>query len=257
MSARSIMTGLAAALAMLVVAPPLDADIMAVWHMDEGSGATAFDATGNGNNGTLQGDAHFVSGGVAGGAVAFDGAGDYVTVPDSAYLDVTSSGTLECWALVDSTMAMGEGTSLLTKMNHTSQVSYDLRLTTGGTLHAYVHDGAVTDGLVWDVDMRDDAWHHIAFTWDPIDGVKLYVDYVLRSEAPLVGGGAVASSWDVWMGRARYAVDYEFYYFKGLLDEVKIYDHAQAPTAVPEPATLSLLAVSAAGLALARRRFCT
>ena len=240
---------------MLVVAPPLDADVMAVWHMDEGSGATAFDATGNGNNGTLQGDAHFVSGGVAGGAVAFDGDGDYITVPDSTYLDVTSSGTLECWALVDSTISVGQGTSLLTKMNNTNpgQVSYDLRLGTEGALGAYVHDGTVTDIISYDVDMRDDTWHHIAFTWDPIDGVKLYVDYILRGEAPLVGAGAMETSWDLWMGRSRYGVDNQFYYFKGLLDEVKIYDHAQPPTAVPEPGTLLLGLVGVAAATMARR----
>ncbi|MGK7958643.1 MAG: hypothetical protein AB4063_25790, partial [Crocosphaera sp.] len=57
---------------------------VAHWDFDEGLGSTAFDSVGN-NNGTIYG-AKRVDG-IGGGALSFDGSGDYVRVKDSEALD--------------------------------------------------------------------------------------------------------------------------------------------------------------------------
>ena len=58
--------------------------LVAHWTLDEGSGATAGDVSGNGNAGALVGPTW--TAGQMGGALRFDG--DYVDVPDAASLDV-------------------------------------------------------------------------------------------------------------------------------------------------------------------------
>ena len=55
------------------------ADLVGWWRLDDGSGTTAIDSSGSGNDGTLNGDPKWVAGKV-GGALEMDG-GDFVEVP--------------------------------------------------------------------------------------------------------------------------------------------------------------------------------
>ena len=54
------------------VAKAADPDLVGHWKFDEGSGTTAFDSSGNGNDGTLNGGAQWVEGQL-GGAIQFNG----------------------------------------------------------------------------------------------------------------------------------------------------------------------------------------
>ena len=76
--------------------PPGPGTPVVALGFDEGAGTTAADASGGGRNGTLSGptwttDARF------GRALSFDGVNDWVTVPDSAALDITGPLTVEAW----------------------------------------------------------------------------------------------------------------------------------------------------------------
>ncbi len=57
---------------------PPDTNLVGYWSFDEGTGATACDSSTNAKNGTINGNPTWVIG-VAGQALDFDGAGDYVT----------------------------------------------------------------------------------------------------------------------------------------------------------------------------------
>ena len=54
------------------------AELMVRWALDEGSGTTAFDSSGNGNDGTFSGEPQWVDGHGGGGALEFDGVDDFV-----------------------------------------------------------------------------------------------------------------------------------------------------------------------------------
>src|SRR3954470_5776160 len=70
--------------------------LVAAYSFDATSGTILADVSGNGNDGTLSG-AVWAAGGKNGGAISFDGAGDLVSVPDSASLDLKSGMTIEAW----------------------------------------------------------------------------------------------------------------------------------------------------------------
>ena len=64
--------------------------------MDEGSGTTISDRSGNNNTGTLTNGPTWTAG-EYGGALLFDGADDRVRVNDSNSLDLTTAATFEAW----------------------------------------------------------------------------------------------------------------------------------------------------------------
>jgi len=68
-------------------------DLFGWWKLDEGSGTTAYDFMGN-HNGNVTG-ASWTTGGKIGGALSFDGSGDYVYIPNFV---PGNQGTFMAWA---------------------------------------------------------------------------------------------------------------------------------------------------------------
>ena len=71
------------------------ADLVGWWRLDEGAGTTAFDSSGNGRDGTLNGDPQWVAG-YLGGALEFDG---------DDHVDTGYSGTLQTGPLLPGSRA--------------------------------------------------------------------------------------------------------------------------------------------------------
>jgi len=72
------------------VAEAADPDLVGWWKLDETSGTTANDATGNGNHGTLFNGPQWVSG-VFAGALHLDGSDDYVAIQNLNYATIVRS----------------------------------------------------------------------------------------------------------------------------------------------------------------------
>jgi len=219
-----------------VFAQGQDGDVgepVAWWRFERIESATAVDSADNGNNGTILGgacrstDVYAPSQG--GRSLKLDGVNDFVLIPHREKLVLTTQGTIELWMKANSDFMLPEGTSLVTKMHNTSAVSYDIRMDSKGKLSGYVNDGRRTDQVVYNLDMRDGIWQHVALTWSTKDkSIKLYVDGILCSESVLQGHGARVSDYDVWIGRAKYAPSSQYFYFKGNIDEVKLYNYARS-----------------------------
>src|SRR4030042_5644689 len=82
--------------ALTSIAKAADPDLVGWWRLDEGSGTTATDFSGKGNNGTLQGDTAWVNG-YLGKALKFDGVDDYVDVQHNETLTVDNEVTVMAW----------------------------------------------------------------------------------------------------------------------------------------------------------------
>ncbi len=77
--------------------------LVGYWNMDEGTGTTANDSSGNGNNGMLVNGPVWVVGKVGSGALSFDGSNDYVTTSDISVMDSQSAFTVSAWVKLNST----------------------------------------------------------------------------------------------------------------------------------------------------------
>ena len=76
-----------------------DPDLAAYWKFDDGSGTTAFDSSGNGNEGVFNGDPQWVAG-KYGGALEFDG-DDYINCGNGDSLQIQDEITISFWFQVE------------------------------------------------------------------------------------------------------------------------------------------------------------
>ena len=70
--------------------------LVGYWSFDEARGTSTGDFSGNGNTGTLLNGATWVSG-KSGTALSFDGADDYVKIPEAQSLNLSSTLTVSAW----------------------------------------------------------------------------------------------------------------------------------------------------------------
>jgi len=76
----------------------LGSEAAGIWSFDEGSGTTAYDASGYGNNGTINGASYMTdTPSNTGYALSFDGSSGRVRVPHSSSLQITGDVTMSVW----------------------------------------------------------------------------------------------------------------------------------------------------------------
>ena len=194
-----------------------DPNLVAWWRLDEGFGATAADYSGHDRHGTLQGDVLWADG-YDGGALQFDGAGDYVNMDGYKGILGSRARTVTAWVR---TASPADGDIVGWGPNVAGQ-RIALRIDAGRLRGE--HQGGNVQGST---NLTDGGWHHVAMTVR--DGatisypdVKLYLDGV-DDTIPTTDPDAFATvaGNDVRIGSRPSNNDR---FFTGLIDYVRIYD---------------------------------
>jgi|GEM_PF-3810443 len=197
------------------------------WSLDEGTGDVARDSFLTERNGTLINmvEASWVSG-VRGGALQFDGVNDFIGIDGydgvtgkasrtvSAWIKTSSVGTILSWG------AAYPGEKWMFMVKEVNQ--------TAGALQLGVWGGYV----VGSTNLWDGHWHHVAAVLPKsflpnVSEVKLYVDGKEESLSE-VKSHPIVTDLGVNVNIGRIDADYK-HYFKGFIDDVRIYDFAMRP----------------------------
>ena len=203
-----------------------DPDLAAYWKFDEGSGTTAFDSSGNGNNGNLIGDPKWAAG-KYGGALEFNG-NDYVDCGNGASLNIRDQITITFWFKVqafsntwEAFLAKGDDSYRSSRSGGTGNATHmGASGTTVGGGNGY-YDATVI--------ITDNQWHHWAGVYDGSSG-RIYIDGVLDTTSP--GTGRInQSSYNLWIGENQQATGR---FLHGLMDEVRIYKRALTDAEIAE-----------------------
>ena len=194
--------------------------LVGYWSFDEGTGTTARDLSGRGNNGNLLPalSPPTWTTGRGGGALRFDGVDDIVSILHSTSLNITGAITIEAWVRRN---ALDHRHDILGK----SGEGYNFFIESSTLQHRLVFQAQDTGGTWRNVGSAANAvpntnWHHVVVTYER-PTVRFYVngrdwgigirDFDMRSTTgPLHIGGM--SGWAV--------------FFNGLIDEVRIYNRA-------------------------------
>lgn len=132
-------------------------DLEGRWKLDEGSGTSAADSSGNGNTGTLNGPVWVA--GQAGQALSFDGVNDYVTLGTTSLPAANASQTVSWWMNVASVPSSVQ-TAIDLHGGTTSAVQTGFR---SGKVTVWKQGGGV---LVDTAAPSSNVWHHFAYTFD-------------------------------------------------------------------------------------------
>jgi len=191
--------------------------LVGYWKFDEGSGQIASDSSGNGLNGTLNGSPEWVAGQL-GGALDFDGSGDYVEIPHDPRLSITDEITIAAWTNMRAD-ASGEMAIVSKGGWGANDLPYELTETAGDVIFWQFYDNEGRDTCAPDSPPVAE-WHHIAGTYDG-KVFKCYIDGELGDEWAYAGRMPENTA-SVTIGRRSRGGTY----FNGMIDDVAIYDRA-------------------------------
>jgi len=153
-----------------------DANLVAHWKFDEGSGTTAGDSSIYGNDGVVTG-AGWVDGQV-GGALQFNGTNNYVTVADNAVL---SPGKITICAWIKPENVSSDFMIIGKWAKGDLEYWFD-NVGNNDALRLYAIFGGVSGPLESDDGvLMAGVWQHVAVTWDGSTGV-FYVNGVNAGE---------------------------------------------------------------------------
>ncbi len=188
------------------------------WKLDETDGIAAEDASGNERTGEVEGEPVWrAGGGYLKGAMEFDGADDAVRI--TGYAGITGRNARTCSAWV---RTYRSNVDILTWGDSSGAGRrWVVCLQGDGLLRLDAGTGYV-DGSTY---INDGEWHHVAVTFEGTrtDDVRLFVDGMLEVVSKLVSQDVyTASGNDVCMG----TFEGPGRYFRGMMDEVRIYERA-------------------------------
>jgi hypothetical protein len=187
--------------------------------MDEGTGVTAADSSGNGNAGTLMNGAAWTAG-TNGQAVALDGVDDYVRIPHAAALNAFPL-TVAVWFKTTTTTGFR---GLANKYVSGSYNGYQIYFSNGNLCAWYMRDPAnnvydATSCTLSTAGYNDGSWHHAALVVDSAGG-RLYVDGAQKATRAWTGTpGAPSTAQEIRLG--NYGA-----YLPGAVDELLVYNRA-------------------------------
>ncbi len=195
--------------------PAVSAEGMLLHYtFDEGTGAVAADASGNGNDGAVEGTPAWVTG-VYGTALEFDGTQDYVTTGQSLLSDV-SAFSIACWIKGD--LSLGSRSGLV---GQNDCVEYGI--ISANALQIWTPNGGSVD-LAWPVDGAGE-WHHVTAIGNG-SGLTIYLDgSVAATGGSAVSEGYGASSDPLNIGGGG-VFDPTGNWFTGQMDDVYVYQRA-------------------------------
>jgi len=204
--------------------PPPTHGLLAHYTLDDGSGTTASDSSGNGYTGTLINGPKWI----AGMAVEFDGENDYI---DIGSIDVPGGAvTLAAWFKSDNLTNCASGQCrLISKSTSTSEDAHYFMLSTtlegeSARLRFRLKTGGVTKTLIASSgDLAAGEWVHAAAVYDGSQ-MRLYKDGQLVGSTSKSGTISTNSSVPVWIGGNP--DDATSMPWDGTIDDVRIYDEA-------------------------------
>jgi len=199
------------------------ADLVGWWRFDEGTGTVASDSSGKGNNGTFNGNPQWVAGHF-GGALEFDGSGDWLDCGTGQSLRLGGAVTMTVWVKINAQnrdQKVGgnqNGSNGGYKMTVYSNNIAEFEIRTAA--NASTLNRAVAGGTALQVG----EWYHVAGVYSQQDGyIRTYVNGVLDRELATTAVMGVSPG-PMRIGCEPYNTGAN--QFNGTMDDIRVYSTA-------------------------------
>lgn len=201
------------------------------WKLDDNSGTSANDSSGNDNTLTLEPSASWSAGRFGPG---WDGNGaNFMSRPDDADFDFAAANdfAISLWFKSDSATNPGANEYLIDKETGTG---YAIYITTGGLVTFGIDSDSIwtpADTAASSADVYDGTWHHVEAVKTGTTRIDIYVDGVLvGSDTSLLATGDLSNADSLTVGDQD-AIDDGDEFF-GNIDDVRIYNYARTPAQI-------------------------
>jgi RHS repeat-associated protein len=181
------------------------------WNLDEGSGSSVVDASGNGHTGTVTGATWTT--GISGAALRFASNSDRVAIPDHAGLDDLSTATVLAWVKSDTTTNPSQFYTILAKGDDT----YRLVVRDTGTFEFHLNTDAGLFRLDSGVMFNATDWFFVVGTYDGAT-CKIYINGQEKASQSC-SGTINANNYALWIGNNS---QYTWRGWKGIIDQVAL-----------------------------------
>ena len=166
--------------------------LVAHWPLDEGGDGTARDASGNGNDGTLNGPTW--DSGKFGGALSFDGSNDFVDCGNSSTLDFgTGDFTVSAW--IKTADRAGE-TIFGNGGDNAGGIRYRLYVEGDPGVKILVDDNSTKYDPEGNIQVIDGQWHHILGMRDGT-ALRVFIDGVEDEGVTAHGESTIPANYDI------------------------------------------------------------
>lgn len=210
--------------------PIVPQDYVAGWSFYEGSGATVRDMNAtNRNDGAIPPSVQWVPGVYCPNcsALRFTGS-NYVAVPSSASLRLTTAGSIAAWINIQN---YEDSVGIVHKGVDAYDDDYSLQFATGRRVRLNVNHGSDVRRVDTAAPLsNDNQWYHVAATWDA-SVLKIYVNGVLSNTTANTGSRSASLSTAALTIGAQQMTSPN-YGFRGLIDEVYVYNRALTATEI-------------------------
>jgi hypothetical protein len=207
----------------LSMAGNASAQLAGYWKFDEGSGTIAHDSSGNGNDGTFNGDPQWVAGHF-GSALEFDGSGDWLDCGSDPSLSISGAVTMTAWIKVNT-----QGADHKVGGNQdNANGGYKMTVYSNNKVEFEVRDSSNASSLnrntAGGTILETGEWYHVAGVYSQADGyIRTYVNGVLDREMTTTAVLG-ASPGPFRIGCEPFTTG--SYNFNGTMDDVRVYSTA-------------------------------
>lgn len=197
------------------------AELVGLWHLDEGTGLQTADSSTYGYNGTLVGAQW--SSGYRGNALQFDGVNDYLRIGNQPALDMDTTMTLSAWIFPTGPGGGGYYGGIIINKEGEYEIA---RCSDGQITWAITHGGTSWNWTMTGLFAPLNTWTHIALVYDGAS-VKTYGNGVLAHTYAMTGSigheSSYPTTYEFWIGARQAGFDQ---YFQGKIDEVSVFNTA-------------------------------
>jgi hypothetical protein len=222
-----------------------DSGLQLQWNLDEGSGTTANDFSGNNNNGTLFNGPTYVPGEYNLG-VALNGVNQYIqsNTPLASLGTVNQPYALSAWVKVAPGVTAGNIVHISSLQNGGAWCIPFLRLqndvfTATGWYNSQAYSAVGT------TQVQSGVWYQVLTSWDPTNGLRLFVNGNQEAQTPQAGYSAHGSPVYFSLGLSGPTCANNQGFLNGVVDDGIVYDRALTSTDIQnisspyvKPATL-------------------
>ncbi|MDI6813971.1 MAG: DUF2341 domain-containing protein [Desulfitobacteriaceae bacterium] len=187
--------------------------VVGSWHLDENSGTTAYDTSGNANDGTISG-AIWVDG-KFGKALSFDGVDDYVEILNSSSINPTNEISVSAWFKHE--YDSWEWMAIVGKSSYVSGYLLWVQPSSSTVgISGLIYVAGTRYNVYSDVVPSKGVWYHACYTVKQGE-MNIYVNGEWKAKTSISSG-----AFDTNTNPLRIAGQGNSW-FKGIIDEVRIY----------------------------------